>query len=65
MSIPVCSTQGGLDRWESPYLVMKQYDQSININEFDIKILDDNNNVVPLHSADVVLTFECWCRIKL
>ncbi len=65
MSIPVCSTQGGIDKWESQYLVMKQYDQSININEFDIKILDDNNNVVPLHSADVVLTFECWCRIKL
>ena len=65
MSIPVCSTQGGIDKWSSPYLVMKQYGQAININEFDIQILDDNNNVVPLQSADIVLTFEVWARIKL
>ena len=65
MSIPVCSSQGGIDKWSSQYLVMKQYEQAININEFDIQILDDNNNVVPLQSADVVLTFEVWCRIKL
>ena len=65
MSIPVCSAYLGMDKWSSQYLVMKQYDQAININEFDIQILDDANNVVPLHSADVVLTFEVWCRVKL
>ena len=65
MSIPICTAYLGMDKWESQYLVMKQYDQSININELDIQILDDANNVVDLHSADVVLTFECWCRVKL
>ena len=64
-AIPVCSTQGGQDKWQQPYLVLKKYDQSININEFDIKILDDNNNVVDLHSADVVLIFEVWVTVRL
>ena len=65
MSIPVCTAYLGMDKWSSQYLVMKQYEQPININELDIQILDDANNVVDLHSADVVLTFEVWCRVKL
>jgi hypothetical protein len=64
-AIPVCSSQGGMDKWEQPYLVLKKYDQSININEFDIQILDDNNNVVDLQSADVVLVFEIWATVRL
>ena len=64
-AIPVCSSQGGIDKWEQPYLVLKKYDQSININEFDIQILDDNNNVVNLYSADVVLVFEIWATVRL
>lgn len=64
-AIPVCSAQGGIDKFEQPYLVLKKYGQSININEFDIKILDDNNQVVDLQSADVVLVFEIWATIKL
>jgi hypothetical protein len=64
-AIPVCSAQGGIDKFEQPYLVLKKYGQSININEFDIKILDDNNQVVDLQSADVVLVFEIWATVKL
>jgi hypothetical protein len=64
-AIPVCSAYSGIDKWQQQYLVLKKYGQSININEFDIKILDDNGNVVDLQSADVVLEFEIWCTIRL
>lgn len=64
-AIPVCSAQGSIDKWQQPYLVLKKYPQSLNINEFDIRILNDKNQVVDLQSADVVLVFEIWCTVKL
>jgi hypothetical protein len=64
-NIPVCSAQGGIDKWESKYLVKKDYPQDINVNAIDIKILDDTGNVVDLQLADIVLVFEIWNSIKL
>jgi hypothetical protein len=64
-AIPVCSAQGGIDRWESKYLVKKDYPQDINVNSIDIKILDDTGKPVELYGADVVLIFEIWNTIKL
>ena len=64
-AIPVCSTYQGIDKYESPYPVIKAYDGSVNISELDIKILDENNKPVPLDNADVVLVFEIWATVRL
>jgi hypothetical protein len=64
-AIPVCSSYGSMDKWENPYLVLKKYDQSVNINELEIQILDDNNKVIDLQSADIVLVFEIWTTVRL
>ena len=64
-NVPVCSTQGGIDKWEANYPIIKKYDQSVNVNQVDIQILDDANNPIPLEGADVVLVFEVWCTVRL
>ena len=64
-AIPVCSTYQGIDKYESPYPVIKAYDGSVNISELDIQILNENNDPVPLDNADVVLVFEIWATVRL
>jgi len=63
--VPICSTYGSKDTWESKYPVIKKYDGSINISEVDIQILDENNKPIPLDNSDVILVFEVWCTIRL
>lgn len=63
--VPVCSSQGGIDKWEQQYLVKKSYPRPINVTNFDIKILDDEGLPVPLNGAEVVLVFEIWAAVKL
>ncbi len=64
-AIPVCSTYQGIDKYEAPYPVIKAYDTAVNISEIDIQILNENNDVVPLDNADVVLVFEVWATVRL
>ena len=64
-TIPVCSAQGSIDKWESKYLVRKNYPGDINVNSIDIKILDDTGKPVDLQGADIVLVFEIWNNCKL
>ena len=64
-AIPVCSTYQGIDKWEAPYPVIKAYDTAVNISELDIKIVNENNDPVPLDNADVVLVFEVWATVRL
>jgi hypothetical protein len=63
--IPVCSSQGGIDKYQADYLVKKDYPTEINISEFDIQILDDYNKPVDLKLADIVLVFEVFASVKL
>lgn len=63
--VPVCSAYEGIDRYERPYLVKKDYPHNINVNSIDIKILDDTGKPVNLQGADVVLVFETWNSVKL
>lgn len=64
-AVPVCSAQGGMDKWENPYLVKKDYPQPINTNSLDIQILDDTGNVVDLQGVECVIILEVWCKTKL
>jgi hypothetical protein len=63
--IPVCSSQGGIDKYQANYLIKKDYPNIVNISEFDIQILDDYNKPVDLKLADIVLVFEVWSSVKL
>jgi len=64
-NIPVCSAQGGIDKFEAKYSIRKNYTQPINVNSIDIKILDDTGKVIDLQNAGIVLVFEIWNSIKL
>lgn len=63
--VPVCSSQGGIDKWQQQYLVKKSYPRPINVTNFDIQILDDEGLPIPLGGAEVVLVFEVWAAVKL
>ena len=64
-SMPVCSSYGGIDKWEAKYPIKKNYPQPINVNSIDIKILDDTGGVIDLQGTDVVIIFEIWNSVKL
>ena len=63
--IPVCSSQGGIDKYQADYPIKKDYPNNINICNFDIKILDDYEKVVDLKGCNIVLVFEVYANTKL